>query len=131
MTWWHDLDDKATLTMMVVRNLWIFKRQIKIRTTALWAISTTNWNFPHFSPCETGGSKAREISISCRNLRTRQLFLYSFISSYFCVNPRVALLSFKDVRKTLSAPSLDSIENICLGAPITAYADFCLINIFY
>ena len=24
-----------------------------------------NWNFPHFSPCETGGRKAREISI-CR-----------------------------------------------------------------
>ena len=33
----------------------------------MWAISTTNWNFPHFSPCETGGRKAREISICCRN----------------------------------------------------------------
>ena len=31
----------------------------------LWAISTTYWNFPHFSPCETGERKAREISI-CR-----------------------------------------------------------------
>ena len=30
-------------------------------------ISTTNWNFPHYSPCETGGRKARGISICCRN----------------------------------------------------------------
>ena len=43
------------------------KRQVKIRTTALWTISTTNWSFPHFSPCETGGRKVREISICCRN----------------------------------------------------------------
>ena len=33
----------------------------------MWLISTTNWNFPHFSPGETGGRKAREISIRCRN----------------------------------------------------------------
>ena len=31
--------------------------EIKIRTTALCEISTTNWNFPHFSPCKPGGKK--------------------------------------------------------------------------
>ena len=38
-------------------------RQIKIRTTALWIISLTYWNFPHLFPLETGGKKARDISI--------------------------------------------------------------------
>ena len=33
----------------------------------MWAISTTNWNFPHFSPCETGGRKARKILMCCVN----------------------------------------------------------------
>ena len=33
----------------------------------MWAISTTNSNFPQFSRCETGGKKWREISICCRN----------------------------------------------------------------
>ena len=33
----------------------------------MWAISTTNWNFPHFSPCETGERKMLEILIWCRN----------------------------------------------------------------
>ena len=31
------------------------------------AISLTNQYFPHFSPCETGGRKAREFLIRCRN----------------------------------------------------------------
>ena len=34
---------------------------------ALWAISITDWNFPHFSPCKAGGRKTRENSICCRN----------------------------------------------------------------
>ena len=33
----------------------------------MWEISTTNWNFSHFCPCETGGRKAHEISICCEN----------------------------------------------------------------
>ena len=38
-----------------------------MRITALWSLSTANWNFPHFSPCEKGGRKVREILIYRRN----------------------------------------------------------------
>ena len=44
-------------------HIWIYYKQIKIRTTALWVISITNRNFPYFSPCEKGGRTAREIYI--------------------------------------------------------------------
>ena len=48
-------------------TVYLSYRESTIRITALWVISTTFWNFPHFSPCETGGRKPREISICCRN----------------------------------------------------------------
>ena len=49
----------------------------------MWAISTTNWNSPHFCECETGGRKAREISICFRNCSTG---IYSYFS--FPLNDR-------------------------------------------
>ena len=42
-------------------------RGFKIWTTALWAISTTNWNLPRFSPTCFARRKVGEISICCTN----------------------------------------------------------------
>ena len=44
----------------------------------LWAISTTNSNFPHFSPRETGGRKAREISFCCKNCSKGSFSYFDF-----------------------------------------------------
>ena len=44
--------------LVLNKAIFAYQRQDKIRTTALWPISKTNWNFPHFSRCETGGRKA-------------------------------------------------------------------------
>ena len=43
----------------------------------MWAISTTFWK-PHFSSCETGGRKAREISIWCRNCSQGSYSYFTF-----------------------------------------------------
>ena len=54
------------------------ERESKIRINALWAISATFWNYPRFSPCETGGRKAREISICCRNFSQGSYSFFTF-----------------------------------------------------
>ena len=43
----------------------------------MWVISTTFLNFPHFSPCEKGGRKAREIS-SCRKNWSQGSYFYFY-----------------------------------------------------
>ena len=42
-------------------------RDIKIWTTALWAMSTTNWNLALYSHTCFARTKVRKISICCRN----------------------------------------------------------------
>ena len=44
-SYWQFFVRKKTLT-----RHFSFPLEIKIRTTALWAISTTNWNLPPFTP---------------------------------------------------------------------------------
>ena len=44
----------------------------------MWAISTTNWNFQHFFPCETGGRKALKISICRRNCSQSSCYYFDF-----------------------------------------------------
>ena len=45
----------------------LFIVQNKIRITALWAISITNWNLSRFFPTCFARREVREISICCRN----------------------------------------------------------------
>ena len=53
-------------------------REIKIRTIALWAIFTTNWNLPRFSPTCFARRKVREISICCRNCSQGRCSYFDF-----------------------------------------------------
>ena len=61
-----------------------------MRITALWAIFTKNWNLSHFSPCETGGIKSREISswwickkITCLKSKWTLICLWIRINIHF------------------------------------------------
>ena len=64
--------DKAAEDEAIKDNVKIC--QIKVRTTVLWAISTTTWNLPRFSPTEKWYVKYMLASEHFKNKKNQNIF---------------------------------------------------------